>query len=172
MSGSHKDTEKTYRSFPLRLGRSDACHVRFDAQQDLKVSALHAEVRRADGGGFEVWDLDSKNGVFLNGQQVEGWSRLPPRAQIEVGAGGPKLDVMVVEGGSGISFADIRKETTTFEAAVGESRPLLATEDAMQAYDGPKLAPSTAGEGWPLQYRILILLLACVAVSVVYMFVS
>jgi len=37
---------------------------------DLGVSRRHAELRRAPGGGYEIADLGSHNGTFLNGQRV------------------------------------------------------------------------------------------------------
>jgi len=38
---------------------------------DPGVSRLHARIRRSDGGAFEVEDLGSKNGTFLNGTRIE-----------------------------------------------------------------------------------------------------
>ncbi len=37
---------------------------------DLGVSRRHAELRRSPGGGYEIADLGSHNGTFLNGQRV------------------------------------------------------------------------------------------------------
>ena len=51
----------------LRIGRADGNDVVVD---DLMVSRHHAELRSRDGGGFDIVDLDSLNGTYLNGSPV------------------------------------------------------------------------------------------------------
>ena len=59
----------------IRIGR-DASN---DWQiEDLTVSRFHAEVVQNDSGGFDLVDLRSSNGSFINGQQVK-------RREIEIG---------------------------------------------------------------------------------------
>ena len=48
------------------LGRDDACPVRLPGKE---TSRQHAEIRR-DGPVYILRDLDSRNGVFVNGAQV------------------------------------------------------------------------------------------------------
>ena len=50
------------------IGRSPDASVMVD---DPGVSRLHARIRQNTAGGFEVEDLGSKNGTFLNGTRVE-----------------------------------------------------------------------------------------------------
>ncbi|MDF3068201.1 MAG: multi-sensor hybrid histidine kinase [Polyangiaceae bacterium] len=50
------------------IGRSPDATVMVD---DPGVSRLHARIRRSEVGTFEVEDLGSKNGTFLNGTRVE-----------------------------------------------------------------------------------------------------
>ncbi|HXK20051.1 MAG TPA: ATP-binding protein, partial [Polyangiaceae bacterium] len=50
------------------IGRSPEATVMVD---DPGVSRLHARIRRNEGGGFEVEDLGSKNGTFVNGTRIE-----------------------------------------------------------------------------------------------------
>jgi two-component system, cell cycle sensor histidine kinase and response regulator CckA len=50
------------------VGRSPDATVMVD---DPGVSRLHCRIRCNDSGGFEVEDLGSKNGTFLNGTRVE-----------------------------------------------------------------------------------------------------
>jgi ABC-type multidrug transport system ATPase subunit len=51
----------------LRIGRADDNDV---VVADLRVSRRHAELRRRPGGEWEIADLGSQNGTFLNGQQI------------------------------------------------------------------------------------------------------
>jgi ABC transport system ATP-binding/permease protein len=51
----------------LRIGRAGDNDV---VVSDLSVSRYHAELRRTSRGGFEIVDLDSHNGTYLNGQRV------------------------------------------------------------------------------------------------------
>jgi pSer/pThr/pTyr-binding forkhead associated (FHA) protein len=51
----------------LRIGRSADNDV---VVADLSVSRHHAELRRTSRGTYEIVDLDSHNGTYLNGQRV------------------------------------------------------------------------------------------------------
>lgn len=51
---------------------------------DSELSRRHAVVRPA-AGGFEVEDLGSRNGTFVNGQKIEGPTRLSGSDSIKIG---------------------------------------------------------------------------------------
>jgi len=51
----------------ILLGRGPACHLRF---REDKVSVVHAEVVLTDKG-YLLRDLDSTNGVYVNGKRVQ-----------------------------------------------------------------------------------------------------
>ncbi|MFE2428681.1 FHA domain-containing protein [Streptomyces sp. NPDC059373] len=51
----------------VRIGRAADSDVVVD---DLVVSRHHAELRASPGGGYEIVDLGSHNGTYLNGQPV------------------------------------------------------------------------------------------------------
>jgi pSer/pThr/pTyr-binding forkhead associated (FHA) protein len=82
---------------PIRFGRHPDNDVAFDAERDRDASGRHAELR-VDGGQLWLYDLGSANGTRLGGQPV---SKAPvaPGAEIEFGAGGPRVRVSY-EGGA------------------------------------------------------------------------
>jgi len=51
----------------LRIGRADDNEV---VVSDLSVSRHHAELRKTARGGYEISDLASHNGTYLNGQRI------------------------------------------------------------------------------------------------------
>ena len=79
--------------FPVRrllIGRDGNCDLRFDLQRDLEVSGRHAEIIPRRTGEVEIADLDSTNGLLINGKVVKR-SLLKSGDQIELGSGGPRL---------------------------------------------------------------------------------
>jgi pSer/pThr/pTyr-binding forkhead associated (FHA) protein len=52
--------------------------------EDSELSRRHAAVRPA-AGGFEIEDLGSRNGTFVNGQKIEGATRLSGGDAIKIG---------------------------------------------------------------------------------------
>ncbi len=64
------------------VGRSRDCDIVLD---DSSISRRHAEVRPA-GSGWTIEDLDSTNGVRVNGMAVHGLQRLRTGDRIEMGS--------------------------------------------------------------------------------------
>lgn len=64
------------------IGRVDDCDLVLD---DVLVSRKHARVRATDTG-LHLEDLDSRNGVLLNGRPIEGSAELVPGDVINIGA--------------------------------------------------------------------------------------
>jgi ABC transport system ATP-binding/permease protein len=65
----------------VRLGRDPSSDLALD---DLLASRRHAELRRRDDGGYDVLDLNSHNGTYVNGHRID-------RVSLE------ELDVIVIE---------------------------------------------------------------------------
>lgn len=63
------------------VGRSRAAQVRLN---DPSVSGQHARFR-VERGRVEVRDLDSRNGVFVDGVRTRGWTRVPDGAEVVIG---------------------------------------------------------------------------------------
>jgi hypothetical protein len=66
---------------PYRIGRSASCHL---VVADDDMSREHAEIVRRWDGVF-LRDLDSKNGVLLDGQRLAGERRLTDGEVVEMG---------------------------------------------------------------------------------------
>ena len=73
---------KTFRltDDPVIIGRHPECSIQID---DGSVSRHHAKVTNSDGIWF-LEDLDSRNGTFLNGQEVQQQTRLFDGAVIKI----------------------------------------------------------------------------------------
>lgn len=67
----------------LVFGRSSSCTVPFD---DQGVSRRHARIMPLDGGEFQLEDLGSSNGTYLNGRRIDGTYRLLHDDRIRLGA--------------------------------------------------------------------------------------
>lgn len=75
-SGSFDDdTSRIRLQQRIRIGRDASNDWHID---DLTVSRFHAEIVQNDSGGFDLVDLRSSNGSFINGQQIK-------RREIEIG---------------------------------------------------------------------------------------
>jgi pSer/pThr/pTyr-binding forkhead associated (FHA) protein len=139
LDGSRKGAVESFSQLPLRFGRADDCEVRFDADQDLKVSAKHAELRTDGGLGLIVEDLGSKNGTMLNGVLAQGPTPLQNHGVLQLGKDGPKVKVAFVatreQNTAGISFGAMRKQKTEKIAK------RLATTDETPIYDEATLVP-------------------------------
>lgn len=133
LTGSKRGATDAFVQLPLRIGRSETCQLQFDPDLDLKVSAEHAEIRCSDEGNLEVIDLDSTNGVLLNGAKLDGPTVLPQRATLEIGGGGPRLQVTFEEGG-GFSLKRHKAKT-----AHGSARKLAATDSSFPILDKKEL---------------------------------
>ncbi|MDA3963880.1 MAG: FHA domain-containing protein, partial [Planctomycetota bacterium] len=80
------------------LGRDANCDLRFDAERELQVSSEHAAIER-DADGLLLIDLGAANGVYYQGERIDGQVRIEAGAEIRLGPGGPKLTARI--GGTG-----------------------------------------------------------------------
>ncbi len=84
------DTEVLRFTDTVRVGRADTNGV---VVQDDRVSAEHLELRKS-GEAWEVVDLGSTNGMFVDGVHVSR-AALGPENMVRLGAGGPELRVSI-----------------------------------------------------------------------------
>ncbi len=96
---NEKEAEKITKKFALRLntkpvkvfhldgdhlimGRSTDCHITIE---DMNVSRRHAELLLTSQG-YQIQDLGSKNGTFVNGKLVNSFSPLSPGDEVMLGS--------------------------------------------------------------------------------------
>lgn len=103
------------------LGRSRACTVHLDAPE---VSGEHAIIRWVDGA-WELQDLHSRNGTYVDGHGLEAGQRIKLLAGVELGFGRP----------GGFVLADAGKPRA-------HAIPLAAPDTAIAASDGLLVLPS------------------------------
>jgi mRNA-degrading endonuclease RelE of RelBE toxin-antitoxin system len=85
---------------------------------DLDVSRHHAELRKSPTGSYEIVDLNSHNGTFVNGQKVT--SKLLTEADlVSIGHSTFRL-----EGGELVQFVDDEQATFTAQDLVEQGKPL------------------------------------------------
>lgn len=129
LSGPRINEVETFASLPVRIGRSEECQLRFP-EDATKISAEHAEIKTGPDGGLQLRDLDSRNGIWLNGAKVNERAPLPNHAVIEVGMNGPRLRLTYEAGAGGVSFSALRKEKTG-RIKRGGKRPMADTEEVI-----------------------------------------
>jgi ribosome-associated protein YbcJ (S4-like RNA binding protein) len=73
--------EVDLRSSVTTIGRDEECEIVFD---DTLVSRRHARIFLAEHGAL-IEDLDSRNGVFVNGEQIERSRQLLDGDRVRIG---------------------------------------------------------------------------------------
>lgn len=96
LTGARAGYIESFEKTVIAIGRHPMSDFRFDAQQDLDVSTRHGEIRCIDGR-YSLYDSNSTNGTFVNGERVPaGKSReLRDADVIAFGAQGPTVSVLL-----------------------------------------------------------------------------
>jgi RsiW-degrading membrane proteinase PrsW (M82 family) len=79
---------------PLIIGREASCQVAVNERLYPGVSRRHAEVRpdlRPGGSGWQLCDLNSSNGTYLNGNRVQGCAPLKVGDRFRIDTEGPEF---------------------------------------------------------------------------------
>lgn len=79
----------------LILGRAPSAAVRFDPLLDRDVGRHHARISWTDAAPiiFEIADLRSRNGTYVNGRLITTPMRLNTGDVIQLGKQGPEVEV-------------------------------------------------------------------------------
>ncbi|MDF3291732.1 ATP-binding cassette domain-containing protein [Streptomyces silvisoli] len=106
----------------VRIGRAPDNDV---VVRDLMASRYHAELHTTEAGGFEVVDLGSSNGTYVNGRAVER-CEIGPSDLVGIGQTSFQLDGdRLVERGDAESGAFTARDLTVRERHRGEYKTLL-----------------------------------------------
>ena len=92
VSGSRNGTTLAFGREPIRVGRSANAEVRFHDVQDSVVSGHHAQIV-FERGAYQLLDLGSRNGTWLNGHRLTTKQALQSGDRIGFGhPGGPEAE--------------------------------------------------------------------------------
>lgn len=77
----------------MAIGRDPTCQIIFDSTRHGSISRRHAQVCRSSESplGWQICDLNSANGTFVNGRRVQGCQTLNVGDRIALGQGEPQL---------------------------------------------------------------------------------
>ena len=124
------------------VGRDAACDVVVDS---ARATRRHAELVPVPGG-WQLRDLGSSNGTFLDGARVE-TAHVPDAADLQLGAGGPHLRLRLGDATPGT------RPTPTAGSASGHTPepvdPFRPTPDELARHEAtsPTTSPFPLGEG-------------------------
>ena len=121
----------------LSIGRDPSCDLKFDPNDDL-VSRRHARIAlpATDGADYQVADLGSRNGTFVNKQRIFGPVKLGCGDIIQLGPGGPEFEFQI----------DPPPASMVKPTRLAESAPMAPTRTAAQSQSAAPAAPASVGK--------------------------
>lgn len=137
ISGSRAGQREIFEKSVIAIGRHPMNDLRFDPDKDPDASSKHAEIRIVDDKAT-VFDLQSTNGTFVNGQRVAGERVLADGDTIAFGDAGPKAEFRrttesaspaatrmgAASPASGTPVVSVTPKSTTAEGSRPLARPL------------------------------------------------
>lgn len=122
-------------SSEVLVGRDPRCQIVLDSQTYAGVSRQHAKLCPAPGftSGWQICDLNSANGTYVNGQRLQGCQVLNRGDRISLGQSGPQF------------VFELHSPLTEDASWTGEtpSRPEMASTGAAPSfYTPPAVGPS------------------------------
>ena len=98
LTGTLKGKEQVITAQEASLGTGPGNTVRLDPVWDKGVSINHARLFRDASGGWVLEDAGSGTGTFLNGTRITTRRPVTGSIVLELGHGGPKIEVMLPAG--------------------------------------------------------------------------
>ena len=123
------------------VGRDPGCDLVL--AEDEEVSRRHAALRRLPDGGFEIDDLGSRNGTYVDGERIRAPRRLSGGERIEIGMTTIAAEAMA---SAGETVAAPKGETVA--ATPSPPPPLLPPPPGAPPQPGPA-PPPAAGAAAP-----------------------
>lgn len=121
----------------LVLGRDPSSTVKYDPDRDDLVGRQHARISQDpnDPSQFNISDLNSRNGTFVNRQRIVGTTRVNPGDVVQLGPGGPEF-VFDLE-------PRPQSATKTTRVAAGPMAPTMQSPPTRTAATGGGAPPPT-----------------------------
>ena len=132
-TGARAGHRATFDSTVVGIGRHPLSDLRLDSEQDLDVSARHAEIACKDGH-HSIRDVGSTNGTFVNGSRVEAPRELRDGDVIMLGPDGPRIIVGLTRGPAAALEADAAAAPSVRARMAGG--PILSSEGRLAAAAG------------------------------------
>jgi S1-C subfamily serine protease/pSer/pThr/pTyr-binding forkhead associated (FHA) protein len=132
--GARNGHRQTFEKSVISIGRHPMSDLHFDTKKDLDVSTRHGEIRSVDGR-YTIFDHQSTNGTFVNGERVPptGSRELRGGDVITFGMGGPTVEVQL-HGSRPVGVAGARvssaAETRPSASVPAPGRPVAASVPA------------------------------------------
>lgn len=102
----------------VTIGRDTSCDIVLDSAQAEKVSRRHCSIKAISDNAYQLCDLNSSNGSFLNGQRIQGCVPLKSGDRIRLSANGPEFQFQ------GTAAAEtVIDQTPATQAALSQTPP-------------------------------------------------
>ena len=122
-------------SFPLSgeltIGRDPGADI---VLEDPEASRRHAQVRAGSGGGWEVEDLGSRNGTYVNDSPIDSPRPLAPKDELRIGT-----TILVFKGAADAGHSAVRKAPAVTQLGQGVLQPARPEELAPAPQEPPGL---------------------------------
>ena len=102
------------------IGRDPGAEIALD---DPEASRRHAQLRQGPGGSWEVSDLGSRNGTYVNDSQIDSPRALAPKDELRIGT-----TILVFKGAAEAGQSAVRKAPAVTQLGQGVLRPARPEE--------------------------------------------
>jgi len=102
------------------IGRDPGADIALD---DPEASRRHAQLRQGPGGSWEVSDLGSRNGTYVNDSQIDSPRALAPKDELRIGT-----TILVFKGAAEAGRSAVRKAPAVTQLGQGVLRPARPDE--------------------------------------------
>ena len=153
LTGSRAGQRARFDKSLVSVGRHPQSDLHFDPDADLDVSTRHAELRAADGT-WTVFDQQSTNGTFVNGERIAGHRRLFDGDTLSLGEHGPRMEVHVADApratvsSSGAAAAPPRRNTNERIAEAVQTETASLKRMFAMAFAALVVITAVAGALW------------------------